>query len=124
MHAGAGCRGGGRCGGAGWVQVTASYAERLFPMPAQATLDDADQAAAWAAIAESVERRRSAALDSWYPCKDCNGATFYRWAGRHLDSNHSRAGCAECELAGERHPHRNRERANSLEPAADNRPEF
>lgn len=101
QHAGAGCRNGGRCAGSGWVQVTPAYAEKLFPMPPQPSLETQDQAAEWAAIAKGVESRRKAAADSWYPCKDCNGAVFYRWAGHHLESGHARSGCPECELAAE-----------------------
>lgn len=114
-NAGTGCRAGGRCGGVGWVQVTAAYAEKLFPLPPAATLEDADHAAAFAALAEAVERRRRAAADSWYPCRECEPSLFYRWAGRHLDSKHDRAGCAECSLEDEEK--RRRPRTERAAPA-------
>ena len=119
------------------MQVTPAYAERLFPIPPPppppALGDDPDHAAAvatmHAAITANIERRRLAAHDSWYPCRDCNGSTFYRWAGRPLDTDHNRHDCAECRLADEAHGKRGRrEREPELLPkptaSADTGPGF
>jgi len=122
--AGAGCKAGGRCGGVEWVQVTPAYAERLFPLPPQPSLEDQAHAEAWAKIAEDVQRRRAAALDSWYPCRDCNGRTFHRWLGRHFDSAHVRAGCPECELAAELSSGRRRRSTPDDPPATPKPAEF
>lgn len=81
-----------RCDGARWVLVTPVYAERLAPVPDVAGLPD-DQAAA---LLREAHARRAALTDSWYPCRDCNRAQFFRWAGGHLASDHDRAACDEC----------------------------
>lgn len=100
--AGPGCKAGGRCGGAEWVFITEAHADGMFPNPPQPTLENADDMRLWALLCDALEHRRRAARNTVYPCKDCNPVVFYRWAGRHLDSNHLRAGCSECELAAER----------------------
>lgn len=40
---------------------------------------------------------RAALLNTVYPCKTCQPTLFYRWAGRHLDSDHDRQSCVECK---------------------------
>jgi len=91
------CRGGsGRCDH-GWVMVQPGYAERLYPDPPDLPLKATDvQRHAYEELVRTLASRRAAALDTWYPCQHCRAATFYRWAGGHLSSDHDPAACGEC----------------------------
>lgn len=101
------------CGGVRWVAVTAAYAERRFPMPEPpANRADPAEAAAFTALVAKVVERRAAARDSWFPCRECNKAAFFRWANKHWDPDHDRSMCDDCQdVAGP--PRRQRRRSLS-----------
>lgn len=84
----------GHCDGTGWVWVAEAYALHAHPVPT------AEQAAArgadLAVLTAKASASRAAVLASVYPCKHCNTALFYRWAGGHLDTGHDRGRCGEC----------------------------
>lgn len=86
----------------GWVQVQAAYALHLYPDPTMeqlAELTTEQTEVLWASITSA----RAAAARSYYPCRRCRPAMFYRWAGGHFRPNHDVTACDECvELMGGR----------------------
>lgn len=86
----------------GWLEVGAEYAEKIagaILIPLDATPDQL------ATVTAERDRRRAAALNSVYPCRDCNPKAFYRWATGHYGPEHNAAGCSECNpKAKTRHP--------------------
>lgn len=78
---------------AGWVEVTQSYVDRIAPIPELQLGADPD---VHEAIVAEVMTRRASLANTVYPCRDCQPAAFYRWAGGHLERNHDRAKCDEC----------------------------
>lgn len=90
----------GQCDGAGWVTVGPDYVAQRCPEPGLPEGDTpgldvlrADLVAAW-------EQRRASVAREVYPCKVCNEAAFFRWAGRHWLADHDRAACNECSTPG------------------------
>lgn len=85
------------CQGTGWRKVQPKYAEHQANLRHPAPEDGSDRT-------DVAQRQwRSAyltALNTVYPCKDCNTETFWRWANGHLDSQHDRSNCAECIALG------------------------
>lgn len=90
----------------GWVQVTAAYVERKAPWPAPLAaelMSEPGMEEAHAALTAHVANKRRALAESYYPCKECQPAAFYRWAQGHNEPNHDRHSCPECcELDGRR----------------------
>lgn len=90
----------------GWVQVTPAYVERKAPWPAPAAaelMSEPGMQEAYDELVATVARKRASLAESYYPCRDCLPAAFYRWAQGHNDPNHDRANCPECrELDGRR----------------------
>lgn len=97
----------GRCHGARWVYVNPASARATIPDPDLTKIAPEHQAEAVAL----VERRRTLAENTTYPCKECNTTAFYRWAGGHLNPNHDTAACDECA----EHP---MQRHRAAQPAA------
>lgn len=89
----------GKCHGVGWAWVGRSYPLEQVPDPTAELLAQIP-AEAHARVVQQVELQRRAAAASVYPCRACNSALFYRWRGGHLDSEHDRAHCAECQGQG------------------------
>jgi hypothetical protein len=56
------------------------------------------------------EAALAAARNTVYPCRICNKAAFFRWAGGHLDPEHDRSTCGECLEAGAPSGHRKQHR--------------
>lgn len=84
----------------GWVHVRPAYAEHQVPMPDTDGLD----AETVAAVEREVARMRAAAADSYYPCRNCRPAQFFRWVGGHWEKDHDPGGCSECTATmGKRH---------------------
>lgn len=84
-----------RCDGHGWVQVRPDYADDRMPVVPQDVLDrltDQDR--------ERFERNlaaiRAALESSVYPCQVCEPELFMRWVHGHLDSDHDRGSCDDC----------------------------
>lgn len=90
----------------GWVRVTQAYVDRKAPYPAPLSpeiMSEPGMAEAYDALVASVESRRRALAESYYPCKECRPEAFYRWAQGHNEPNHDRTSCPECrELDGRR----------------------
>ena len=84
------------CSGSGWRQVQAKYAEHQadlkVPQPEDRERTELEQRQWRSAYAT--------ALNTVYPCKDCNAALFWRWANGHLERDHDRAACIECTTLG------------------------
>jgi hypothetical protein len=84
------------------VDVLPSYAVHMHPDPTLeqlAALGEEAQAELWA----DLGRKRRAAENSVYPCRQCAPALFFRWAGGHFGLHHNAAECDECiELLGKR----------------------
>lgn len=81
----------------GYVEVKPAYALHQYPDPTMDQLAALDHdPAAVAALWAQVETSRQAALNSVYPCRRCNPALFFRWAGGHLVLNHDMVNCQEC----------------------------
>jgi hypothetical protein len=91
-----------KCHGHRWVDVLPSYAVHMHPDPTLeqlAALGEEAQAELWA----DLGRKRRAAENSVYPCRQCAPALFFRWAGGHFGLHHNAAECDECiELLGKR----------------------
>lgn len=78
----------------GWVLVTPAYADRIVPgaAEARATLDAlkpdtpeyAEAYVAW----KVLQARRDGALNTWYPCVDCNASSFHRWRLGCMEPDH------------------------------------
>ena len=67
-----------RCDGTHWVQVSASYPEKLYPDPPPPPLDASDQDLSdHAVLVELIRVRRAGAANTVYPCKVCTPTTFY-----------------------------------------------
>jgi hypothetical protein len=97
------CRMGGRCDGSGWVQVQPAYAAQRHPYPPPPELDASDDdLAEHARHVRRVDAARAAAIDSYYPCKECNPDAFFRWVGGHFSPGHDAAACPDCALIGRR----------------------
>lgn len=90
----------------GYVRVQQAYVERKAPFPAPLSpelMAEEGMAEAYELLVAQVVAKRAALANSYYPCRDCLPAAFYRWAGGHWEPNHDRTGCAECrELDGRR----------------------
>lgn len=70
----------------GWRQVKPAYAEHMV-----------------ADITDEAERRHryAAALNTWYPCRNCRPVQFYRWAEGHWLVDHDVSSCEACiEIMG------------------------
>lgn len=74
------------CDGTGWRPVTAKYAEGEARLKHDPEKDP-----------RSYEAARASLLNTVYPCKEHNRDMFWRWANGHLDVNHDRASCPECQ---------------------------
>lgn len=85
------------------MQVSRRYVDHYVPMPADLPLDaDEDAQKAYDAAVRRALDERERRYSSVYPCKACRVAEFFRWAGGHWDSNHSRLACEECRPANAR----------------------
>lgn len=91
------CRKGGRCDGSGWVQVQPAYAAQQHPYPPNPELDATDEELAeHGRLVRRTDVLRGQVADSYYPCKSCNEAAFFRWAGGHHRPDHDQSACPEC----------------------------
>lgn len=72
----------------GWRYVTEAYLDARFPMPPNATAEQA--AAVWAL--------REIYREQVFPCSECRPGAFSRWANGCLRSDHR---AADCELCNE-----------------------
>lgn len=89
-----GCRKGGPCSGGGWVQVGPDYPAKRYPDPPPLRLDATDKERDdHARLCRTRQFQRAAAVDSWYPCKACNGPLFFRWVNGCTAVDHQ-----PCEL--------------------------
>lgn len=111
------------CDGSGWRRVQAKYAEHQASLKVPRELD-----VEWTAAHEKAWRSAyETALNSVYPCKDCNTEMFWRWANGHLDREHDRASCAECIALGvpgskKRHSGRSSRAADRPPPTPEPQP--
>lgn len=104
----------------GWVQVQPAYAVHQYPDPTMEQLDGltaGEAAVVWA----TVEANRAAALKSVYPCRRCNRAMFFRWAGGHFTFGHDPLRCDECieAMGGKRAAQRAAKAYGDLTPRKD-----
>lgn len=96
------------CGeGHGWKHVQEPYAVQQAERAGEP--GTAEYAAALAAARNTV-----------YPCRTCNKAAFFRWAGRHWLPDHDVASCGECIEAGRPAP--NGRKAGRRRPATEEPP--
>lgn len=89
----------GKCHGVGWAWVGRSYPLEQVPDPTADLLAQIP-AEAHPRVRFHVALSRAAAAASVYPCRVCNERLFYRWRGGHLDSDHERGHCPECQSQG------------------------
>jgi hypothetical protein len=93
---------------AGWVHVTTTYADRIAPEP---VLPD-DAGPEWdvvrAGLIAEWRARHGAALNTVYPCRECQPDAFHRWLGGHMASDHDTADCEECQPPPGAHRRRRR----------------
>lgn len=91
---GSDCPKGGRCDGSGWIQVQPAYAAQRHPYPPNPELDATDEELAeHSRLVRRIDALRAQAVNSFYPCKECQPDVFYRWAGGHHAPGHT---CSEC----------------------------
>lgn len=105
-----------RCDDLGWVQVPDAYVDRHAQRRA---LPEQADAFARAEAHEHHQRQRRFLSESYLPCRDCNEATFDRWASGHYAKGHEHDDCDEC--AGLR---KNKRRRNNNAGSSGVREEF
>ena len=99
----------------GWRDVSETYVVKTYPMPERGSMTEAEHTEA----VRQCEMKRASARATVYPCKECQPALFYRWAGGHLHADHERGSCDECS---DRSTSRGRSRRRTPEPEPDPEP--
>lgn len=97
----------------GWVQVLASYVDRHAPEPELPELAGPEYDEIRLRLVAEWKQRQASLRETWYPCKECNHRLFMRWAGGHLQPDHDRDECEQCQTPSSRRGRR-REHTNSL----------
>jgi len=88
------------CGGRRWVEAGVDYLDRNFPWPTSPPAGKLgeDQAAyeEYVLAMTAMEKKRSAAAGSVYPCPTCEPGLHAKWQAGHFGAHHNREDCDVC----------------------------